>query len=211
MKRKECAICKIKIGLFDSKFKLIDGLICPACASNALANDRVALRAGKLTCEEAKKSILNNKLHKENINKFIPTSTPHPNIAIDLNNKKVKLVAKINGEHFEDIIDFDKIISWEVLSDSETIYKKEGLGRSVVGGALFGGAGAIVGVITGDSKSKKIIKSIKLRITVSDINNPIRFIHIHEGSDLEVGSEHYNKIIDNMQILIGIIENIQNY
>ncbi|VYU13131.1 DUF4428 domain-containing protein [Clostridium tertium] len=209
--KKECAVCNIKIGLFSPKFNLIDGVICPACASNAMAKDRVALRAGRLTCEEARKSILNNKVHKENIDKFIPTSSPHPNIAIDLNNKKIKLVSKINGEHFEEIIDFDKIISWEVLKDSETIYKKEWLGRAVVGGMLFGETGAVIGAATGDSKNKTIIKSIKLRITISDIDNPIRFIHIHEGADLEVGSDNYNRIVDSTQRLIGVIENIQNY
>ncbi|MBS5938097.1 DUF4428 domain-containing protein [Clostridium sartagoforme] len=209
--KKECAICNIKIGLFKPKFNLIDGIICPACASNAMAKDRVALRSGRLSSEEAKASILSNKIHRDNINKFIPTSNPHPNIEVDINNKKIKLASKINGEHFEEILDFDKIISWEVLKDSETIYKKEGVGRAVVGGILFGETGAVIGAVTGDSKNKTMIKSIKLRITISDMDNPIRFIHIHEGTDLEVGSEKYKHIVDSTQKLIGIIENIQNY
>lgn len=67
---------------------------------------------------------------------------------------------------------FNELIEFELLEDDSQV-SSGGVGRALVGGALFGGAGAIVGGITGPKKTKKIVESLVIRLTVDDIDNPI--------------------------------------
>jgi len=81
-------------------------------------------------------------------------------------------MVKINKQKPEPrIIKLEDIVSFELLEDGDTV-TKGGLGRAIVGGVLFGGVGAIVGGATGDRKTKSICNSLRLKVTVNDINNP---------------------------------------
>ncbi|MGM0217697.1 hypothetical protein [Enterococcus sp. AZ126] len=53
------------------------------------------------------------------------------------------------------LLRFDNILRYSVYQDDKEVTKKSGLGRAAVGGVLFGGAGAIVGALTG-SETKKV-------------------------------------------------------
>ena len=64
------------------------------------------------------------------------------------------------------IIDYDYSEIGESIASS-------GLGRALAGGILFGGAGAVVGAVTGRKKSKLICNSLKVKITTKNINNPV--------------------------------------
>lgn len=66
-------------------------------------------------------------------------------VAIDINPKYSKGATNFT-------LPFDKITSVERITE-ETLKQKSGLGRAVVGGALFGPAGAVVGAVT--KKDKK--------------------------------------------------------
>ena len=70
------------------------------------------------------------------------------------------------------IIPYEKIISFEVLQNSHQV-ASGGLGRAVVGGLLFGGAGAVVGAVTGKSTSVEERQSIKVNITLDNPANPL--------------------------------------
>jgi len=83
------------------------------------------------------------------------------------------------------VFDCQDILSAEIIENGETITrtetKTEGrLGRAIVGGVLFGGAGAVVGGLTGKSNSNSIsvnyITQIDLKIIVKDTNNPVHII-----------------------------------
>ncbi len=77
------------------------------------------------------------------------------------------------------IYDYSDIVNFELIEDGESV-ASGGLGRALVGGALFGGAGAIVGGVTGRKKSKGICTSLKLKITVNDMNDPAVYINFIE-------------------------------
>ena len=57
---------------------------------------------------------------------------------------------------------------------------KGGVGRAIVGGALAGGAGAIVGANT--RASKNMIYNLQIRIITSNINNSLYTINIINNS-----------------------------
>jgi hypothetical protein len=73
-------------------------------------------------------------------------------------------------------LSFDNVVSCEIEENGtvETVIEKSGLGRAVVGGILFGGAGAIVGAATGSSRivEKGYVDSLNLRIGLIDAQQP---------------------------------------
>jgi hypothetical protein len=75
------------------------------------------------------------------------------------------------------IVKHSDIVSGEVIEDGITVTKTEssGIGRAVVGGVLFGGAGAIVGAVTAgrESVSSKKVTRISLRLMLQDPTRPV--------------------------------------
>lgn len=70
---------------------------------------------------------------------------------------------------------YTDLISYELIMDEDSV-SSGGLGRAVVGGALLGGAGAIVGGVTGKKKTKRIVNSMAVKLTVNDVDNPLLII-----------------------------------
>ena len=76
----------------------------------------------------------------------------------------------------QDILEYEIRVDNEVVITSKTKSKK-GVGKALVGGALFGGAGMIAGAVAGNGKSKtsqfqKEIHHYILVLKVNDIMNP---------------------------------------
>ena len=91
-------------------------------------------------------------------------------IAIDDNKKKLCIFDK-NADSV--ILDYVGIIGCETIEDSEIT---GGVGRAIIGGAIAGGAGAVVGAIT----AKRRISSYKIIIYTNNITNPIETITLIE-------------------------------
>lgn len=72
-------------------------------------------------------------------------------------------------------INFSDIIECEIIEDSNTIMEG-GVGRAVVGGALAGGVGAIVGSTT--RSSKNVVNSLQIRIVTSNVTNSLFNINL---------------------------------
>lgn len=72
---------------------------------------------------------------------------------------------------------FHDVIGFELLEDGVSITSR-GIGKSRVGGALFGSVGAIVGGNTAKRKTKMIVSSLKVKITINDIRNPVIYIEL---------------------------------
>lgn len=72
-----------------------------------------------------------------------------------------------NKEWFE----FSDLLSYELLED-DSIITSGGVGQALVGGALFGGFGAVAGGITGKRTQKKKIESLYIKATVNNFSTP---------------------------------------
>lgn len=89
---------------------------------------------------------------------------------------------------------YSDIISFELVTKEEQITKsKKGIGRAVVGGALFGPVGAVVGSTTGKKKATTHTTRLVLgiRITVNDMSQPTEYINLlwsPEGTDSKIMS-----------------------
>ena len=64
----------------------------------------------------------------------------------------------------------EELAHFELLEDGNSV-ASGGLGRAAVGGILFGGVGAVVGAVTGEKVTKKVLTSLEIVII---LNNPYR-------------------------------------
>lgn len=76
---------------------------------------------------------------------------------VDSYNKRFKLNRESSWYTFGDLVNYE-------LYENNSVIQKGGIGRAIVGGALFGGVGAIVGAQT--RKSQNIVDSLYIRVTL---------------------------------------------
>ena len=104
--------------------------------------------------------------------------------AVDDLNKQVLYVHADNLiEMFSKKIAYIDILGIDISENGNSIFQKStksAVGRALVGGALLGGVGAIIGGVTGKTKEKKIIDSYKITIQVNDTTNPTLEIELME-------------------------------
>lgn len=77
---------------------------------------------------------------------------------------------------FKKVIGFDQVYDVEYIVNEETIASKSTLrtvGGAVVGGVLAGGVGAIVGGLSGKTKSETKISKIMVKVSIRDIEIPV--------------------------------------
>ena len=170
----KCAVCSKGVGLFSSKTKIQDGVSCIEClgksgiiqfenATNftaAYLKEYATRRIPLVANFKPTKSIS----HTKTLN--FKSST---DLMIDENSKT--FVVGMYG-----LFEISNLLSFELLEDGQSIVKG-GLGGAIVGGALFGGVGAVVGSLTGAS-NKKVCNSMRIRITVKNSHVDTAYIDI---------------------------------
>lgn len=102
---------------------------------------------------------------------------------------------------------YNDITDFELIEDGNTI-SKGGIGRAVVGGALFGDIGAIVGGVTGH-KYKQTCTRLQIKITLNDINSPIEYINFID-TETKKDSIIYKSAFTFAQEIISILQIICN-
>ena len=177
--RKEiCTVCNTN----ESDKKLLDGGICKECIRKCYPFI-TTLSWKNISGEKAIKAIEVSTKNNQLLQIFQPTTKIEKYISFDANNK----LWKPNMPNV--VFGYDDIVSVELLEDGESI-TKGGLGRAVVGGALFGGAGAIVGGVTGKKKTKKEINELKIKVVTRNEMCPEVYINF-----LVSGSVKSNSIL----------------
>jgi hypothetical protein len=136
-------------------------------------------------------------------------------ISIDIKQKKIYIFEYNDYDDYRDkkdilfsprIIKFEDIIECELVEDNATI-QKGGIGRAVVGGAIAGGVGAVVGATT--RKSKNIVSKLEVHIICNNIASPMEVISVisqetdKNGFDYDYLYETANKIYST---IISIID-----
>ena len=124
--------------------------------------------------KEKRKNLLRQKLNKLEdftITKELIGLENTYAIAVDQNKKKIAFIEM----HNKRVIPFNHLLSVEVLEDNVILSQKSSLrtiGGAIVGGTIAGGAGAIIGGLSGDSKQNKKVSKVQVKVKVRDINNP---------------------------------------
>lgn len=84
-----------------------------------------------------------------------------------------------NGAIHEVAIPFDKIVDSEILIDDTTVMKasrSQQVAGALIGGAIAGGVGAIIGGSSPNTTGINTVKRIRLKITNEDFENPVYYI-----------------------------------
>lgn len=139
--------------------------------------------------------------------------------AIDEKNSKV---AYIDANQVK-IIPFEQIYKVEYIENSSVVASKSSIrtvGGALVGGVLAGGAGAIVGGLSGDTKMNNLITLMQVKIGLRDINSPALTINIYEDDKVFNPSvsnvfykhemEYINNIVDSLSVIIDKVDKEKN-
>lgn len=100
------------------------------------------------------------------------------------------------------VFDFSDLIEFELLVD-ENVEQKGGLGGAIVGGALLGGTGAVVGSVVGKN-NKKYCESIAIRITINDIDSPYYVLELLDKK-VKTNSKEYQEAFSEGQKIISTL------
>lgn len=169
-----CAVCGDEIGL--NRFQIANKeWICPSCFKKCgFTPTTQGIR--QMTSESLKQIVGRKEDSRELLKTFTATKRIGMMMQFD-DNQELWLIndGMMGGVKNPTIYSYTDIIDYELIENEETI-TKGGLGRAAAGGILFGGVGAVVGGVTGGKKSKAICSSLRLRITVRDMNNPAVFV-----------------------------------
>ena len=122
------------------------------------------------------------------------------------------------------VYDFKDIISCDLINESgEQIVtqtkgvnrKKASLGKALIGGAVFGQAGAIIGGIAGKTKvnhtsvatNLPICIKLQIIVTVTDLESPV--VHLNFiNSNVYKNSDEYNKAFESATKVMATLQGI---
>lgn len=101
---------------------------------------------------------------------------------------------------------FDHIISFEMVEDNTVLFSKSVSVRgAILGGVLAGGAGMVVGGLSGDTKQEKNVSKVTIKIKIRDYSMPSLMIECFNSPELlgnkEIWSTHkvYREELQNAQ------------
>lgn len=106
------------------------------------------------------------------------------------------------------------IMGCEIIEDGETIYRKSStIGRAIVGGVIAGGAGAIIGGLTGKEKENKEIKNLDFKIIFKDTNKPSFKIRFFDAWEETANTKKSIKLSDSVYgpIFQKSLDNLKNW
>lgn len=111
--------------------------------------------------------------------------------AIDEVNEKIGLLTQIESS----FISFSDIIGVELIEDGNILTKKSTsrtIGGAILGGVIAGGAGTIVGGLSGNSIQKNKVSTVTVKILVRNLNQPTLSILCFDSKTMTV--EHKSSI-----------------
>jgi len=103
-------------------------------------------------------------------------------VAVNFNARKIVL----GSQNLEKEYDFGQIASVEVVENGITLAQtnrgSQFLGAAI-GGLAFGGIGAVIGGLSGSSRTRERLRSISLKVTVDDRMQPVHSICFFHSSN----------------------------
>ena len=131
----------------------------------------------------------------------------------------------LSGKYYSKILTGKDIIEYEIKIDNEIVItsntkNKKGVGKALVGGALFGGVGMVAGAVAGNSKSKttqsqKEIHHYTLALKINDISCPsfvvkMKSLEMAEQATatLDIISQNESEIETNEKVIEEVVQEV---
>ena len=189
------AICDICGKEAEKKHKAMDGVVCDDCFKNA--GYTFGMVVFGTTIDEIKAHIEQNKINKQAMDAFEQSRIIKGLLSIDDKNQKWFAQILLPNSKFADsqVYSFSQVKEAWVEEDDTvvTTTKADGLGRAAVGGALLGSTGAVVGAVTGASKSqsKAIVNKICVVVRLKESSQE-RLRIVVSVAPLQRGTSRYD-------------------
>lgn len=155
-KKEKCSIC----GIEGATKTLADGFVCQKCIDKC-GNCLFTISWKSIDVQRVKDAIFDEKVNQERGRLFQETQVIGKNLILDEIHRLWKV--KAYGNLY---FSYDDIVDFECVKNGESVYKI-GVGRAILGGAIFGGVGAVLGGLSG-AREKEEINEFKI---VIDTNN----------------------------------------
>lgn len=173
---KKCPICERKTSSVVTH-TVSDGTICGTCS-------RIGIHSVIASVEDFKKAWTENHRRFIEFNPTMEISTfASAHLFVDQGHQwfylypKAKVPVKLDINQEPIVVAFDEVEDYtlEIVGQKTITKKKHGLGRAVVGGALLGGVGAVVGATTAKEEVKTTggIDLLTLNVNVQGLRTKI--------------------------------------
>ena len=190
---KNCIVCGKNIGFMDITEKCMDGHICKECY-HKMGFEVFSYSHSKCTFEQLKEEGTKEKARVETIKQLNITDDICKAAKFDDISRQM-IVSDDRGifmwqnpqkdfAYKYALISYDQIAGFELIEDGKTIVNS--VGRAVVGGVLFGGAGAVVGALS--AEQKQICNELKIKLTLKDCKESVAFITLISGKEYKNGA-----------------------
>lgn len=124
-------------------------------------------------------------------------------LIFDNKNQNLYIINTIKASYNE--LKYNNLISIEIIEDGQLIFKKSimrTIGGAITGGVMAGGAGTVVGGLSGNTTAHKEIKSIIVKLLIRDINTP----SVELKLDNVFKTQQANQIKDSINVIIDKID-----
>ncbi len=198
MARNMCDVC----GQNQGKKKIIDGVVCKECLEKTpLGKAKITSSFSeladrkKITVGWVRDSIQSKKASDQRLEQFQISEQVGKVFAID----------KIHNWFLvfpDTCLPCDEIIDYDLVENGNTV-NKSGLGSAVVGGALFGGAGALIGYSMGKKQVQEVTSLYIKIITRIEGYSDVKIELI--SSSVKSNSRVYKVALERVQKIMSIL------
>lgn len=126
-------------------------------------------------------------------------------LVIDQEHKKWAVVPDVYTTPY--IHDFSDLVDFKLVENGVEYKSSGGVTRALIGGALFGAAGAVVGAST--ASNKQGVSNMYLAIITNDFDRPTEKIVLWNQPSSPANGALYNTLVNNANELIGLLTAIQ--
>ena len=205
-----CDVCGNKVN--KKRNKLSDGAMCDDCFRTVISSMNFDELTTALSVGDAKEIIFKVKESAKYELEFSPTFSVGDYFFIDEDKKLWGFLPSFQGKNAKaqiSIYRYDELESYELIKNGESVISG-GLGSAVIGGALFGGAGAITGGAVGKKNVRSKVNMYKIKIKLSDSYKPIYIdlLRTLRHRNMLEESTIYKQTYNQAQTIISVLDKI---
>lgn len=116
-----------------------------------------------------------------------------------------KVLVIIGRDKMHKSLNYSDIIEVSYIENGDQLFSKSTgrtVGGAIVGGVLMGGAGAVVGGLSGDSKQNKVVKNMDIKILLRNTDETSCILHFMDSSNPlktkeSIDKSHYEEFLNN--------------
>ena len=191
-KREDCPICGLSTGALSKSSAKYKGVyVCQNCSKKLSDAGIFLLKLKDYPLEQLQEIVGVSKetlqAHLNEVATFQATKKVGNFIYFNDESKKFAIPKVGLGSTIQDlkIYKYSDILDYELLEEGSSI-SKGGVGRALVGAALFGSVGAIVGGSTGH-KQQGTCSKLQIKITMNSMDTPTVYINFIESETKKNG------------------------